>query len=303
MGVSGKRQSRSPVRRLGRSIGFSLLCLVVLLTGMYALQARPAPVNADRSTRGYQPPPAPPPSTDPEVSAAVHEVDGIAAGFEGSTVAVAVLDRSSGEVVGGAEASTAMYTASVVKLLVVLDVVQRRHTGLQVSADDEALIRRALGPSDDEAMNALWDRFDGAAAIGRVAARYGLAETRAPEQAGDWGDARSSARDVAVVLGRAAELRGADRELVVGSLQSAPRGAYGGFDQGFGLRAGDAPVAAKAGWMCCTDGRVSMHSTGLVGPDQRYAVALLSTQPSSRGYSGAREKVSALARPVLDHLG
>lgn len=293
-------RARPPARHV-RQIGLSLLCLLFLfVAGLWGLQSLP-PQTGVRDVAGGLAPPRPP--TDPRVREAVQEADRVAAGMDGSTVAVAVLDRASGEVVGGAHAGETMYTASVVKLFVVLDVVQRRHHGTSVSAADEDLIRRALGPSDDDAMNALWDRFDGQGAVSRVAARYGLAETRPPERSGDWGDTRSSARDVVTVLGRAAELPSADRDLVVGAMENAPRTAFGGFDQAFGLRAGSARVAAKAGWMCCTDGRVSMHSTGLLGPDERFAVAVLSTQPSSSGYSGARDGVSEVAAPILGALG
>jgi hypothetical protein len=55
------------------------------------------------------------------------------------------------------------YTAAPSKLVVIVDVLDRRRLeGLTVTDADLVLFRRALGPSDDAAMSALWERFDGA---------------------------------------------------------------------------------------------------------------------------------------------
>ncbi|GAA3361244.1 hypothetical protein GCM10020366_44440 [Saccharopolyspora gregorii] len=240
---------------------------------------------------------------NPALRTAVRQADDYADRLSGSTVAVAVLDRGSGAVVGGEHADDEFTTASVSKLFVALDVVERRREGLPVSSSDVELIRRALALSDDGAMNELWDRFDGAGAISRVAVRYGLTRTLPPEVPGRWGDTRTSARDVAAVLARLPALPAAERALVLGPLDEAPRTAAEGFDQQYGLKAGARRAAVKAGWMCCADGRRSVHSAGLIGPDRRYAVAVLSTQPSSKSYSQASEVVTEAAAPLLRHLG
>ncbi|MEU6131771.1 serine hydrolase [Saccharopolyspora sp. NPDC047091] len=243
------------------------------------------------------------PSPNPAVRSAVRQVDEYADRLSGSTVAVAVLDRESGAAVGGEHADEEFTTASVSKLLVAMDVAERRREGLRVSSSDAELIRRALAVSDDGAMNALWDRFDGAGAISRVAVRYGLTRTLPPEVPGRWGDTRTSARDVAAVLAKVPELPAAERDLVLSPLEEAPRTAAEGFDQQYGLKAGTRRAAVKPGWMCCSDGRRSVHSAGLIGPDRRYAVAVLSTQPSSKSYSQASEVVTEAAAPLLRRLG
>lgn len=245
----------------------------------------------------------PRPSTNPVVRDVVREVDADAGELSGSTVAVAVLDRESGEVVGGEHADDRIGTASLSKLFVAVDVARRRSDGMPVSGADVDLIRRSLTVSDDAAMNTLWDRFDGAAAISRVAVRYGLTRTRPPEVPGSWGDTQTSARDIATVLGQVPTLPEAERSLVLGALDAAPRTAAEGFDQGYGLKESKRPVAVKAGWMCCEDGLRAVHSSGLIGPDRRYAVALLSTQPSSKSYSEASAVVTDAAQPLLDALG
>ncbi|MBB5068310.1 serine hydrolase [Saccharopolyspora gloriosae] len=301
----------TPARVRPRSVVLGCLFLVVVLFGA-ACGSTVGSSTADAdsgpwwvSRAGYPKPQAHPPRAHPNpvVRDLVREVDSEAGELSGSTVAVAVLDRESGEVVGGEHADDRIGTASLSKLFVAVDVARRRSEGMPVSGADVDLIRRSLAVSDDAAMNALWDRFDGAGAISRLAVRYGLTRTRPPAVAGNWGDTETSARDVATVLGQVPTLPEAERSLILGSLDAAPRTAAEGFDQGFGLKESKRPVAVKAGWMCCEHGRRAVHSAGLIGPDRRYAVALLSTQPSSKSYSEASEVVTEAAEPLLEDLG
>ena len=213
-------------------------------------------------------------------------------------LAFAVADRGTGEVSAGPAAETPVFAASLVKLLVAVDVLDRRRSGLAVSDRDVMRIERALGPSDDEAMNALWTRFGGPGAVERVARRLGLTETRPPAGPSQWGETLTSARDVVVlyqhVLGTMPE---ADRELIMDSLGAAPATASDGREQTFGLLArGQSPaVAAKQAWMCCQGGRITLHSAGTVDQGRRFVVVLLSTQPRSVGYDGAASALTAAA--------
>ncbi|WP_243789083.1 serine hydrolase [Saccharopolyspora gloriosae] len=302
----------TPVRafRLPASLGclFLVLMLFGAACGWPAIGGAPAEGESTQwwgSRTGYPKPQLhePRPSTDPAVREAVRQVDAKAGELSGSTVAVAVLDRETGEVIGGEHADERFGTASLSKLLVAVDVARRHTEGMPVADADVDLIRRALSISDDAAMNALWDRFDGAGAISRLAVRYGLTRTRPPEVPGNWGGTETSARDVATVLAQIPTLPAAERDLLLGPLDAAPRTAAEGFDQGYGLKDSTRPVAVKAGWMCCDDGRRTVHSAGLIGPDRRYAVALLSTQPTSKSYSEASEVVTEAAEPLLDNLG
>ena len=59
-----------------------------------------------------------------------------------------------------------------------------------------------------------------------------------------------------------------------------PGGVY---PQRFGIPEGlyAEPVAVKQGWMCCWIGANWMHlSTGVIGPDRRYVMAIGSMQPA-----------------------
>lgn len=274
----------------------------------------PAPLGgAGRpSTAAEDPsPPAPAPRAVPDgrAAAATSAVDALGAANPGTVLGVAVLDRNTGELATGASAGVPMYSASLVKVIVAVDVLDRRRTGLPVDDGDLALIRRALGPSDDDAMNALWTSFDGIGAIGRVAAALGLQDSRAPDDPSQWGESIVSARDMVTVYSHVLDgMPPADRDLLLGAMAAAPPVAADGFDQAYGLlSAGPRPdVAAKQGWLCCLGGMITLHSTGALdgaGQPSRYVVALLSSQPRGVGYDGARSTVTAASDAARAPLG
>ncbi|MGH3978109.1 MAG: serine hydrolase [Pseudonocardiaceae bacterium] len=288
----------------------------MLLTAVVVVEAGSQRAERVAEVVGPRPHSGPPPEADavPEVprtasspgipapraglaAAATAAVDALAAGTPGLTVAVAVLDRATGETAAGSAAGAPLYSASLVKILVAVDVLQRRRGGLAVHEDDIALIRRALGPSDDQAMNALWVRFDGYGAVGRVAGQLDLAETRVPQDPSQWGEAEMSASDVVRLYDHVLTgLPAADRELIMGAIGAAPPVATDGFDQTFGLlEPHGPPVTSKQGWMCCLDGRITLHSAGTLDTERRFVVALLSSQPRAAGYESARATLTAAA--------
>lgn len=229
---------------------------------------------------------------------AVAAVAGVMATTPEVVLGAAVLDRKTGEVSVNPAATVPVFAASLVKILVTVDVLSRRHSGLAVSDRDVMLISRALGPSDDEAMNVLWSRFDGFGAVERIAQRLGLVQTQPPADPAHWGETLISAHDMLVLYRHVLDVMApADRDLIMGSIAAAPPIASDGFDQTFGLLgAGTSPdTAAKQGWMCCQDGRITLHSAGTVGQARRFVVALLSTQPRNAGYDSAAATLTVAA--------
>ena len=240
--------------------------------------------------------------------AAVDAAQGEAA--QSTQLAVAVLDRGTGELAVGGRGNEPFYTASLSKLVVIVDVLDRRRfEGLTVSDVDLALIRRALGPSDDSAMSALWDRFDGTSAVGRVRERLELQGTSAPRRTGEWGEVEVTAADyVRIWRYILDEMPAEDRDLLIGAMDAAPPVARDGFDQSFGLlspavRGPDGPGAvAKQGWMCCFSGQYYLHSAGVVGADKRFLVTLLTREPRARGWAAARTELTGIARQTVAAL-
>lgn len=229
---------------------------------------------------------------------------------EDTELGVAVLDRATGELAVGARGAEPFYTASLAKLVVAVDVLDRRRLeGLPVDDDDVDLIRRALGPSDDDAMNVLWGRFDGAGAAARVAAHAHLEHTTAPEDPSQWGEMAMPATDMVRVWHYILdEVPAAERELLVAAMDGSPALAADGFDQIYGLEAvspegaGRPGVVAKQGWMCCFGPVIYLHSVGLVGSDNRFVVALLSRMLHEPGWDVARKRLSTVADAAVRAL-
>jgi hypothetical protein len=201
-----------------------------------------------------------------------------------------------------------MYTASLSKLILVVDILDRRQSeGLAVTEAEARLMQRALGPSDDDAMSALWDTFDGYGSAARMSERLGLAATQPPRDPSQWGEMLTSAADVARSYQHLLDqLPAEDRDFVISSLASAPpvRGSDG-FDQGYGLLAPEPGLRAmaKQAWMCCHRQQFTLHSAGVVATGQawssvegpRYVLVLLSRQPLGAGWSAAMDVLTQAA--------
>jgi hypothetical protein len=249
-------------------------------------------------------------ASPPRTGLAQGAVDAAESAAGSSTeLAVAVLDRSTGELAVGGRGDEPFYTASLSKLVVTVDVLDRRRLeGLQVGDADLALFRRALGPSDDSAMSALWERFDGEGAPARVSKRLGLEHTSAPHRFGQWGEVEVSAVDYVKIWRHVFdEMPEADRDLLLGDMQAAPATANDGFDQAFGLlspavRGDGSGAVAKQGWMCCFSGRYYLHSAGAVGTDRRFLVTLLTRDPRTNGWDGARAQLDGIANAAVATL-
>ncbi|MGQ0838004.1 hypothetical protein [Actinokineospora sp.] len=244
---------------------------------------RPVPVE----------PPAPPVGKDGSgqpatLTAAVRAVQ------QSATVGVLVLDRDTGTEIVAEGADRQFRSASLVKLLIAIDV-------LRTGADTEtrARIRTMLTLSDDAIASNLWVRAGGSALVTRTAGALGLSGTRPPATPGRWGDVLLTARDMGRVYTHVlTDLPAADRTLIVNALADAPRHAADGFDQHFGIPDGlSGQWAVKQGWSDCpTD--IVLHSTGLVGPHWRYVVVLLTEHPVSVRWRTAAQSVTAGAQAL-----
>jgi NACalpha-BTF3-like transcription factor len=236
------------------------------------------------------------------VTAAVHDVDAIDDAATASDIGIAVLDRETGALTLGAAGAAPFYAASVVKLYTVVDILHRSETGeTTVDDDDVALIKRALSLSDDQAMNALWEKFGGVETVSGTISLAGLKDSSPPTDPSQWGEALISARDVVTLYDYIDKsLAATDRDLVMDALTDAQDTGADGFDQAFGLLDPPRPdgVAAKQGWMWIGS-EFYMHTTGLLD-DDRYAVAMLTRNPASS--APARALVDKAAAAVEDQL-
>ena len=239
------------------------------------------------------------PSVD---AAAVLAAVDAAATAAGGTITVTVLDAGGRQLVASTDADATEYTASLVKLLVVQQLLARDAAGtLTLDDGDLARMERAVAASDDDAMSELWVAFDGAGLVADAAAEFGLTGTAPPEVVGQWGESTTTAADCATFLaGLGDHLDAADLVLLTGWMQSTSATAADGFDQDYGLVAADtgsSAVAAKQGWMCCLEAERQMHSAGVLADGR--VVVLLGDFPTSTSWSRARAALDTAAQAVV----
>ena len=190
---------------------------------------------------------------------------------------VAVLDLVTGELAQtGAER---FYAASLSKLMLIVDMLDR---DVELSSSDLSLIGRALSISDDNAMNALWTKFGGPAAMTRVAGALGMAGTSTPDDPSQWGEAEVSPAGYARLFQHiVTEMDPQDRKVIIDGLSAVEPRAADGYNQFFGLLGQPAQVYAKQGWMYYGS-RLYLHSAGVVHTEARdYVVVLMSVQPAT----------------------
>jgi len=258
-----------------------VVVVVVLLAGCTGAQGDSGIQRESSSSR-----PAPTAtSTEGEVDlqAAVDEASAYAAS-QGVTAGIAIIDRESGTEAVNAAAGSPIHTASLVKLFIVDNLLQRQRSGeFLLSAQDGALIESMLISSDDAAAESLYGRFGQETMVIEVAQRYGLPSLTPASPPAEWELTSVSADDIAryydLFLRQTPQV---DRDYVLGLLRRISPTAGDGFNQVFGLAtalAGET-FGIKQGWMCCPDGNSYLHSTGLVGTDNRYSVAILTLVPN-----------------------
>ncbi|RGA02154.1 hypothetical protein DI270_025840 [Microbispora triticiradicis] len=244
----------------------------------------------------------------------------------GVTAGYSMVDLATGRTVAQHLAHHRFRSASVVKILIATDYLER-HRGA-IPARDRALLTPMLRGSDDDAATALWRRGGQGEIVRRMARRIGLSETSPPPAAkpGFWGYTAISAADIALVyryLLKRAEPR--VRDFVLGNLRQAWRCASDGFDQYFGIpRAVPRPWAIKQGWSgygsvppvrCARAktasyrigpvtmgrepvdfGRPVLHTTGVIS--DRLIMVVLTLQPSGASFAKSAERVTKLARDL-----
>ncbi|BBX19471.1 hypothetical protein CRI77_14725 [Mycolicibacterium duvalii] len=225
------------------------------------------------------------------------------AAASGADIEVVVLDRTTGQRVshGG---NTAFPIASVVKLFIADDLLLRESQGeTQLSPGDRQTLDVMLRSSDDSAAQMFWDRSGGSAVIERVTSRYGLGGTTAPYN-GKWDVTQSTANDLVryydMLLNGSGGLPPEQADVIIGNLaQSTPTGTDG-YPQRFGIPDGlyAEPVAVKQGWFCCWNGANQLHvSTGVIGPERRYVMAISSLDPT--GEAAARANLTQAVKTMF----
>ena len=222
---------------------------------------------------------------------------------EGAQIETVIMDRRTGQTVSNGVTSP-FPIASVVKLFIADDLLLQVSKGeAKLSPADRSSLDIMLRSSDDSAAQMFWDRSGQSDIIARVKARYGLAGTTAPWN-GHWDVTTSTAGDLVryydMLLDGTGGLPREQANIIMGNLAASTPTGTDGYPQRFGIPEGlyAEQVAVKQGWFCCWDGANQLHvTTGAVGPDRRYVMALSSLDPTSE--AAAREHMTAAVKTMF----
>ena len=207
------------------------------------------------------------------------------AAHDGADISFTLLDRSTGRLISGGD-DAPFPVASVSKLFIADDLLLQVAKGQrQLTPAEQQSFDVMLRSSDDSAAEVFWSESGGSAIIGRVAERYGLTSTSAPYD-GNWWNTMSTTADLVryydELLDGAGGLPSDKAAVILGDLSASTPTGVDGYPQRFGIPDGlfAEPVAVKQGWMCCWNGGNWLHmSTGVIGSDRRFVLAMAALQP------------------------
>lgn len=221
------------------------------------------------------------------------------------TVGYVLRDRKTGAVYRNAHADAMVWTASTIKLAMVVDLFIRDRSGeISLTDADRTLIQRMLHSSDDNAADTLWFRYAGPdhMTFNRDFARYGMTDLQ-PERGFTkyfpyWGFQKCTPNDLDRLIQYVlTELPATERDYIVRELQHvAPDQQWGVWGAGPAEQPGN-----KDGWSLEQGGWV-INSVGFVGPGQRYTLAMMDSLNGQGGYDDGVATDSHVAQLLLTGL-
>lgn len=211
-------------------------------------------------------------------------------------------DRGTGAAYRNAAAGTLIWTASTIKLAMVVDLLTRERLGqIVLSADDRQLMSNMLHSSDDDATDTLWARYSGAdhMAFNRNFPTYGMTSLTPQRGFSDifpyWGFQKSTADDLDRLMNYTlTQLPATDTAAIVAEMQQVdPNQQWGVWGAGPAMTPGN-----KDGWSQEQGGWV-VNSVGFAGPQQRYTLAIMNSLGGEGGYDDGVETTTRLAQLLL----
>ncbi|WP_109639950.1 tat pathway signal sequence [Lentzea roselyniae] len=208
------------------------------------------------------------------------------------TVGIVLRDRKTGAMWRNDHADELTWTASTIKLAMVVNLLERNRSGrIKLTGDDRRLMNAMLHSSDDDAADTLWKRYTGST-FNAAFPKYGM--TGLVAQRGYsatfpyWGYEKCTANDLDRLINYVLDTVPAeDRAYIVGQMrQVGPEQQWGVWGPGSGT---------KNGWSQEDSGWV-MNSVGFVGPDERYTLAIMNNLKGEGGYDEGRETATEIAR-------
>ncbi|MCS7481318.1 tat pathway signal sequence [Umezawaea endophytica] len=214
------------------------------------------------------------------------------------TVGIVVRDRQTGAVWHNDHSADLVWTASTIKLAMVVDLFRRDREGdIALTDDDQALVKAMLHSSDDAAADELWRLYSGDdhRAFNDSFASYGLTSL-APQEGYSstfpyWGFQKCTTEDLDRLMSHVlTAVPAEDRALLVREMRAVgPEQQWGVWGAGPAARPGN-----KDGWSEEDSGWV-MNSVGFVGPDERFTLAVMNDLHRQGGYQEGRDTDTEVA--------
>lgn len=215
-------------------------------------------------------------------------------------VGIVVVRRDAPTCTASYDGTETFPTASVVKLLIAIDVLQTTNGDPKTSAT----VQHMLSVSDDDIASDYWVHYGEGKIITSMKKQINLPSLSPPDSPGIWGSTRIDAFDVARIWRYILEVSPATvRNPILAGTAAATEIGFGGFRQYFGIPDGlpGSTWWIKQGWGTAR-GRRIINTTGLIGKNKDSILVMLTSHPLDVGYDEATESatkgVAALASAV-----
>jgi hypothetical protein len=208
------------------------------------------------------------------------------------TVGIVLRDRKTGVTWHNDHADDMTWTASTIKLAMVVNLLERNRSGkITLTADDRRLMTAMLHSSDDEAADTLWKRYGGAT-FNAAFPKYGMTGLVAQKGYSSsfpyWGFEKCTTNDLDRLINYVLDsVPAEDRAYIVGQMRQV------GPEQQWGVWGPDS--GTKNGWSE-EDGGWVMNSVGFVGQDERYTVAIMNNLKGEGAYDAGRATDTEITR-------
>jgi hypothetical protein len=218
------------------------------------------------------------------------------------TVGYVLRDRTTGAAYRNPNAGQLIWSASTIKLAMVVDLLARTYAGqIALTGSDRAQVGAMLHSSDNDAADTLWTRYGGPdhQAFNRNFPRYGMTDLVPMRGFSEiypyWGFQKTTANDldrlINYTLGR---LNPTDTATIVAAMQSVdPDQQWGVWGAGPAMAPGN-----KNGWSLEQGGWV-INSVGFAGPGQCYTLAVMNALGDQGGYDEGVATTTRLAQLLL----
>jgi hypothetical protein len=264
------------------------------LAALVVTVAAPLPTAAADCSPG-------PAASDCDLESRVAAADAYLATRPGS-VGYVLRDRKTGATYRNSHAGELVWTASTIKLAMVVDLLTRERAGtVTLSDSDRKLMAAMMHSSDDDATDTLWARYGGPdhQAYNAAFPRYGMTDLQ-PQRGFSsiypyWGFQKSTANDLDRLINYTlSNLTPAETSAIIYEMQHvATNQQWGVWGAGPAMAPGN-----KDGWSLEQGGWV-VNSVGFAGPGQRYTLAVMNSLGGAGGYDDGVATTTRLGQVLL----